>query len=150
MSNEEVIVTLNQLIEICKDGEYGFRACAERAQARALRQLFAGRAGDHEAAARELQAQVARLGGAPQSGGSAGGALHRGWVALRATLAGYTDQTLLGEGERGEESAALRYQAARQQLLPEPVRQIVERQAKDVSISRDQMRALREQLTVIE
>src|SRR5678810_541401 len=29
MTNENVIDTLNTLIETCKDGEYGFRTCAE-------------------------------------------------------------------------------------------------------------------------
>jgi hypothetical protein len=29
MDNDDVIDTLNKLIETCKDGEFGFRACAE-------------------------------------------------------------------------------------------------------------------------
>ncbi len=32
MDNKEVVSTLNDLIETCKDGEYGFRECAEHAK----------------------------------------------------------------------------------------------------------------------
>jgi len=147
MTSEETIATLNALIETCKDGEYGFRACAEHVELSALRQLFVGRADDCARAAQELQAQVVQLGGEPDTGGSAGAALHRGWVALRDTLAGYTDEALLGECARGEERATARYQAALEQPLSEAVRAIVERQANDVRLSRDQIRDLRERLS---
>ena len=37
MTNENVIDTLNTLIETCKDGEYGFRTCAEHVKSAQLR-----------------------------------------------------------------------------------------------------------------
>lgn len=36
MDKDEVISTLNDLIETCKDGEYGFRSCAEHADSSEL------------------------------------------------------------------------------------------------------------------
>ena len=38
MSNDDVVDELNDLIETCKDGEYGFRTCAEHVKSTQLRQ----------------------------------------------------------------------------------------------------------------
>ncbi len=41
---DRLIDALNDLIETSKDGEYGFRACAEEVESDAAKQLFASRA----------------------------------------------------------------------------------------------------------
>ena len=63
MSNDDNIDTLNDLIETCKDGEYGFRASAEYVGSPTTRQSFERRAEECLQAAGELQAIVVRLGG---------------------------------------------------------------------------------------
>ena len=40
MNNQNVISTLNDLIETCKDGQEGFRTCAENVQNSELKTLF--------------------------------------------------------------------------------------------------------------
>ena len=67
MSNDDVIDTLNKLIETCKDGEYGFKTCAEQAQSDQLRTVFLERADSCRKGATELWAQVSRLGGRPET-----------------------------------------------------------------------------------
>lgn len=146
MDNKEVISTLNDLIETCKDGEYGFRECAENAKSESLRSLFSARAKDCEQAARELQMQVSQLGGEPDTGGSATGALHRGWVAVRATLTGYSDQAMLDECERGEDAALARYRKALKEPLPAAIMTVVSRQAEGVQRNHDQVRDLRDRM----
>ena len=42
--NDEVISVLNDLIETCKDGEYGFRTCAEHVKSTDLKDVFLRRA----------------------------------------------------------------------------------------------------------
>ena len=146
MDNKDVISTLNDLIETCKDGEYGFRECAEHAKSDSLRSLFTARAQDCEKASRELQMEVSHLGGQPDTGGSASGALHRGWVAVRGTLTGYSDQAMLDECERGEDAALARYRKALKESLPADVMAIVSRQAEGAQRNHDQIRDLRDRM----
>ena len=146
MDNDDVISTLNDLIETCKDGEYGFRTSAEHVKSPELRTLFTTRADDCQHGARELQTLIVQLGGKPDEGGSATGAMHRGWVAVRGTLQGYSDQAMLEECERGEDAAMARYRDALKEDLPENVRSLVQRQYDGVKRNHDQIRTLRDRV----
>src|SRR5882757_8892844 len=84
--SSEVIDALNDLIEICKDGEYGFRSSAEQAKSTSLRANLSARSSECATAADQLRSHVVQLGGKPAESGSAIGAMHRGWVAVKATL----------------------------------------------------------------
>jgi uncharacterized protein (TIGR02284 family) len=144
MSNDDVIVTLNQLIATCRDGELGFRTVADKAQSPPLQVLFTRRADECALAAADLATCVRQLGGTPDSGGSASGALHRGWIALRSGGAASNDLVLLEECERGEEAALERYRRALQDDLPEPERTLVSRQLEGVQRNSAEVRALLE------
>lgn len=146
MTNEEVISTLNDLIETCKDGEFGFRACAEHVESASIATLLTRRAEDCQEAARELQAQVIQLGGKADTKGSATGAMHRGWVAVRGTLQGYDDLAMLEECERGEDAAKASYRKVLEEPLPETLRSLIERQYQGVKRNHDQIRELRDRL----
>ena len=144
-TNDDVIVTLNNLIETCRDGEYGFNACAEHATALQLQTVFRQRGGECRDAAAELRGLVTRLGGKPVETGTAAGALHRGWVAVRGTLSGYSDQAILDECERGEDKALGSYRKALKQTLPGDIRAVVKRQMDGAQKNHDQIKALRDQ-----
>jgi uncharacterized protein (TIGR02284 family) len=145
MSNDDIVDTLNDLIETCKDGELGFNACAKHVSSTNLQELFARRATECRIAADELQTLVSEYGGKPDTGGSATGAMHRGWVAVRGSLAGYSDQAMLEECERGEDAALARYRAAlKSDTLPEAVRALVARQQMGVQANHDQIKRLRD------
>ncbi|MDR7331277.1 PA2169 family four-helix-bundle protein [Roseateles asaccharophilus] len=144
MSNDDIIDTLNDLIETSKDGEYGFRTSADYIGDPALKQSFLTRAEDCRRAAVELQSLVGRLGGKAEDSGTAAGAMHRGWVAVKGTLAGYTDKAILEETERGEDSALASYRKALDEPLPPEVRLVVERQYEGVKRNHLQIRTLRD------
>jgi uncharacterized protein (TIGR02284 family) len=144
MSNDDIVDTLNDLIETCKDGEFGFEACAKHTQSSELRALFQQRAAECRTASAELQPYVVQYGGKPDQGGSASGALHRGWVAVRGSLVGFSDQAMLDECERGEDAAMARYRKALKQELPEPLLALVQRQQLGVQRNHDQIKALRD------
>ena len=144
MEQNDVVETLNDLIENCKDGEYGFRTCAEHSKAPDLGRVFTQRAGECAQAAQELQALVSRLGGTPDTAGSASGALHRGWIAVRGAVALDDDQAMLDECERGEDIALNRYRKALEQDLPSEVEQVVRRQYDGTRRNHDQIKALRD------
>lgn len=147
MDNRDIVSTLNDLIETSKDGEYGFSTCAEHAASEAVRSLFRSRAQDCRAGAVELQNLVRQCGGNPDEGGSATGALHRGWVAVLGTVAGTSDKRMLEEAERGEDAALARYRKAlRDDTLPPTVRTVIERQMAGVQRNHDQVKALRDRV----
>jgi len=145
MSNDDIIDTLNDLIETSKDGEYGFRTSAEYLQDATLKQSFMARAEECRQAAAELQQLVLRFGGKAEDSGTAAGAMHRGWVAVKGTLSGYSDKAILEETERGEDTAMSSYRKALEKALPPDVRSVVERQFEGVKRNHLQVRTLRDQ-----
>lgn len=148
MDNQDIIDTLNKLIENCKDGEYGFQACAEHVHSTELRQTFATRAAECRQSAGELQTLVRTLGGKAEDDGTAAGAVHRGWVSVKGKLAGFSDVAMLEECERGEDAALGRYRKALEKDLPADVRSLVQRQCDGAQRTHDQIRALRDQARV--
>ncbi|GAB7543013.1 PA2169 family four-helix-bundle protein [Cupriavidus sp. CuC1] len=138
------ISVLNDLIEVSRDGEQGFLKAAEDAQNPELKSLFTSRATEIAASVRELQAQVAALGGKPEEHGSVAGALHRGWVSLRTAVADRNDLAILEETEKGEDVAKKKYADALQETeLSFDIRALVERQYQGVLRNHDLIRDLR-------
>src|SRR5687768_12338539 len=103
MDKDDVIDTLNDLIETCKDGENGFRTCAEDIKRTELKGMFERAAQRCAEAARELQTEVQRLGGKPERAGSLAGSAHRRWVDIKSAITGKDDAAVLAECERGED-----------------------------------------------
>ena|SRR5687768_13199752 len=141
-SNEQVISTLNGLIETCRDGQEGFRTAAEAVRRAELKEFFHDCSRQRASFAGELQDEVRRLGGEPADSGSVAGSLHRGWMGLRAAATGGDDDSILEECARGEDSALAAYRAALDVDLPASVRAMVERQFAEVKKAHDLINAL--------
>ena len=131
-SDAQVISTLNNLIQICRDGQEGFRTAAEGVANPELKELFQRYSRQRASFASELRDEVRRLGGEAAEGGSITGSFHRGWIGLKAALTGEDERAILAECERGEESALDAYRAALGVDQPSSVRAIVERQFAEV------------------
>jgi uncharacterized protein (TIGR02284 family) len=145
MDSDEVIATLNDLIETCKDGEEGFRTCADDVKDTSLKSFFSNRAQSCAAAATELQNLVRSYGGDPERSSGLGGAIHRRWVDIKAALLGSDDTAVLKECERGEDVAVSSYRRALERNLPVEVRGVVEKQFQGVLQNHDQVRSLLDQ-----
>jgi uncharacterized protein (TIGR02284 family) len=143
MDKDDVISTLNNLIETSKDGEQGFRTCADGVKNAQLKTLFTEAARRCAEGATELQTKVRALGGDPEKGGSMSGSLRRGWVNIKSAITGMDEAAVLAECERGEDVAKHAYEAALKKDLPTDVRSIVERQYQGVKQNHDRVRALR-------
>ena len=141
----DVVDVLKDLVECSKDGEYGFRECAEQAKSPDLKSTFLQCADDCRRSAQELNDLVRQHGGSPEDGGSTLGAMHRGWVSLKSKLTTYDDKAVLEEAERGEDNAKARYTKALQKNLPANVRSVVERQMQGVQQHHDRIKMLRDQ-----
>ena len=131
-SDAEVISTLNELIETCRDGQEGFRAAAEGVQSAELRELFEGYAHQRAGFVGALQDEVLRLGGDQERTGSLVDSLHRGWMGLRAALEGDDDRAIVNECERGEAVALETYRTSLDTDTPANVRALIERQFAEV------------------
>ncbi|MBA2689816.1 MAG: PA2169 family four-helix-bundle protein [Burkholderiales bacterium] len=145
MKSDEVISTLNDLIETSKDGEQGFRTCAKDVESTELKQILTECAERCAEAAQELQNHVVQLGGDPERRGSVAGAVHRGWVDVKAGVTGRDDAAVLSECERGEDVAVRRYKEALEEELPDDVRAVVRHQYEGTVRHHNQIRALRNQ-----
>jgi uncharacterized protein (TIGR02284 family) len=145
MAQSDITEVINELIETSKDGEKGFALAAKDAKDPTLSAFFHDGEQSCRTAAAELQSEVAKLGDNPERGGSVKGALHRGWVSVRAAATSRDDKAILEECERGEDYAKAKYSEALKLDLPPPFRDIVERQYQGVVSNHDKVRDLRNQ-----
>jgi uncharacterized protein (TIGR02284 family) len=140
--NTELVGILNGLIETCKDGEKGFRTAAEGISNGDLAALFQNYSEQRASFAAELQAEVRRLGGDPETAGTAMGAVHRGWIDIKAAVAGKDEGAVIAEAERGEDHAVREYRQALERSLPTSLQTIIENQYIHVRDAHDHVRAL--------
>ncbi|MBC8998450.1 PA2169 family four-helix-bundle protein [Pseudomonas sp. N40(2020)] len=146
--NKEAISVLNDLIETSKDGQEGFKTCAEDIKHPELKQIFVQHAADCAGAAAELQAEVRKLGGDPETSTSVSGDLHRRWVDVKAMFTGKDEEAVLNEAERGEDHALKAYKEALEKIDKHNlvgIRDLVSRQLGGVQRAHDQVKALRNQ-----
>ncbi len=109
---KKAVSVLNNLIETCKDGEKGFKEAAEGLKSADIKTKFMAYSRERAQMAAELQAEVRRLGGDPDTSGSVSASLHRGWMDLKAALTGHDDHAIVSEAERGEDVAKKAYEDA--------------------------------------
>src|ERR1017187_10501020 len=146
MANEmsEILSTLNDLVETCKDSQEGFHSAAGKLKDLEIHTLFLKFYLQRSEFAGELQAEVTRIGGEPATSGSTVGAIHRGWIGLKTALAADTDYAILDEAERGEEAAVKNYIEALRKDLPSDLESIVSRQFHEIQQTYHAIRKLRE------
>lgn len=144
LSNDDVISCLNGLIETNKDGQQGFQEAADGVERSDLKSLFYEFSQQRSQFAGELQSLVRSLGGDPENSGSIGGAIHRGWINIKAAVTGKDDHAILNECERGEDVAKGEYKKALEKNLPANVREVIQTQAGAVQAAHDQVKALRD------
>ena len=142
MDNSTAISTLNNLIQTCHDGENGFRLAADAAKTPHVKTLFERFSRQRAEMARELEAQVRKLGGSPSTGGSVTGAAHRGWINIKSLVTGGDEAAIIAEAERGEDAATEAFAAALKDALPAGARELIEQQAAIVKVAHDEVRAL--------
>lgn len=144
VSNDDVISTLNGLIETCKDGQEGFKEAAEGVERSDLKSLFYEFSQQRAQFAGELQSIVQQLGGDPEKSGSFAGTLHRGWINIKSAVTGQDESAILNECERGEDSAKNNYKSALEDPLPANVAETVNTQYVAVQAAHDRIKALRD------
>lgn len=145
MKPDQVVSTLNNLIETCRDGQKGFQEAAERIETPQIKEFCLEQSRTRAQFVGELQQQVRSLGGDPENTGSVAAAVHRGWIDLKSALGG-GDHAILAACETGEDIAVKEYKKALDETLPAPARDIVQQQFQSVKQAHDQVKGLRDRL----
>lgn len=145
MKPDEVISTLNSLIELNRDGQKGFQEAAEKIDAPLIKTFCFEQSRSRAHFVGELQTLVHSLGEEPDNKGTISGALHRGWMDLKSALGG-GDRAILAATETVEDHATSKYRNALAESLPADVRDIVERQFESVKQAHDNVKVLRDSL----
>lgn len=150
MSN--TISTLNDLIEVLKDGQQGFTEAARDVQTATLKAVLSGFAMQREQFASQLQVLAKNFGeDAPAKTGSVTGAVHRGWIHLKAAVGTRDDHAILEECERGEDAAVAAYRdAVGGGDLPANVGDVLRKQFAEIQAAHDKVKALRDSTAVVQ
>ncbi len=143
LDNDEVISTLNNLIETCKDGEQGFKEAAEGVERSDLKSTFYEYSQQRSQYAGVLQGLVRSLGGDPDTDGSISGAVHRGWINIKAAVTGQDEAAILNECERGEDYAKEAYEDALKMNLPANIQDVLRQQSQGVQAAHNRVKELR-------
>ena len=133
---------LHHLIDICMDGERGFRAAAQAVSSPRLKALFDSLADERGRFAAALLPHLRRLGGTTDWDGTNAGALHRRWITLKAHVPGHDDHGIVTEAKRGEHVALNAYDEALSGMLPPTVTQLVEAQQEAMQAAVERIRAI--------
>jgi uncharacterized protein (TIGR02284 family) len=144
-TQSEIHSTLTSLIEICKDGQQGFRTAAENIDDPVLKKTLGELSLQRSKFAGELQEAEIKLGEHdPKNSGSVSGAIHRGWINLKTAIVGKDRYQILAECEAGEDSAVKEYKKALDAELPDYIGAIVRQQYGEVQAAHDTMKSLRD------
>jgi len=142
IDTKEVNSILNDLIQTCKDGQQGFLDAAHHVRDASVKSMFLALSQERSMFAGELQQEVTRLRGEPETTGTSTGALHRGWIDFKAKVSGQNDQAAISEAERGEDAAIKAYRKALEKTLPGDIRVTLERQLQAIVDAHRRVRAL--------
>lgn len=135
---------LQNLIEICRDGQNGFREAATQVKDPSVREFFNEQSLVRGQFAGELETEATALGEHDvDRSGSVVAAMHRAWIDLKSALGG-GDGAIISAAETGEDSAKKAYEEALKEDLPSNVLEIVRRQADSVIATHNRVRDLRD------
>jgi uncharacterized protein (TIGR02284 family) len=137
--NNDVISTLVSLIEICKDGEIGYRNAAEKGRYPELVNVFSEYSRQRAQFIEELRREVERLGGQSENEETAARAMHRGAMILRSSTADRPGQ-MIAACEKGEDEAIRSYKSALNAPLPEETKQLIQKQYMKVQEAHERIR----------
>ena len=108
-----------------------------------LKELFSELSMQRQQFAGEPQTLVLGLGEETQTSGTFGGALHHGWMDLKAAITNGDEHTILVECVRGENAAVAAYRdALEHDELPSNVRYAIKRQYMGVRAAHYRVRDL--------
>ena len=126
---EEVAKKLNNLLEKNYDAEKGYQDAAERIENPTMKDFLQKQAQKRYDFGHEIKTEIKNYGEQPDKGGSAKGTVHRAWMDLKAAVASSSEEQVMEEVQRGEQSAINEYnEVISETSLPPSVQQVLTKQ----------------------
>jgi uncharacterized protein (TIGR02284 family) len=144
--NKYTVNALEDLIEVARDGQNGYRDGAEHVKDPHLHKFLDSVSLARAKFAGDLESYAVRLGKADvDRDGSVKGAIHRGWTDLKANLGG-GDDSILSSMETGDSYAKERYEKyINDNKLPDDILETIRIQAQTIVGTLDRVRAMRQE-----
>lgn len=145
----KTIEILNDLILINNDRIEGYERALKELQESGehlgLQPLFLRFIDDSRRYKVELGTEVEALGKDMETGTSAGGKLHRAWIAVKETFTGHDVHNILEECEFGEDAIKKAYdEALREEMLASYIREVLLEQQDELLEAHDEVKELRD------
>jgi uncharacterized protein (TIGR02284 family) len=126
---EEVAKKLNNLLEKNYDAEKGYKDAAEQIENPKMKDFLQKQAQKRYDFGHEIKTEIKNYGEEPDKGGSAKGTVHRAWMDLKAAVASSSEEQVMEEVQRGEQSAINEYnEVISETSLPPSVQQVLTKQ----------------------
>jgi uncharacterized protein (TIGR02284 family) len=145
MSNDAAVT--KDLMKTVEDGRDGFAAGADKLEKdgeAALAQTFRDLGAQRGRLSDELQQIAATYGDHIDESGTVAAKVHRGWMAVKDTLAGSDPDGVLDAAEQGEDHAVSEYEKALTQDISPEFKAVLGRQLDEVRAAHDQVKQLRD------
>ena len=134
---------LNLLLQTCVDGEEGYQLASDAVKNAELKETLARYAAQRTRFRRELRVILDALAEKPEEEPTFTGAVHHGWINLKAIAKDGDEHTILVECVRGETAAIERYAKGMESgEIPESAVTSVRRQAMEISDACSRMEEL--------
>jgi len=146
MANQKYVVdALEDLIQVARDGQNGYRDGAEHTKDPQLRRFLDSVSLVRAKFAGDLESYAVRLGKEDiDRSGSVKGAIQRGWTDLKANLGG-GDDSILSSMESGDSYAKYRYKKyVNDNKLPADVLETIRIQQHTIAATLDRVRVMRQ------
>jgi uncharacterized protein (TIGR02284 family) len=142
--DDATVGRLQDLLSINIDSQRGFEEAAETTNDPELKNLFRDFSQRRAHNAAELRQCISAAGKQPTNTGSVSATLHRWWIDAKQAVTGKDAGSILTEAERGEDSIKHEYESALKDVADVGVRDVVERQYRNVKEGHDRVKALRD------
>jgi uncharacterized protein (TIGR02284 family) len=143
-THSDEVSALNTLIATTIDSITGFEESAKNVDNERFREIFRQRANERQQVVQDLRAEVRRLGGEPEEGGTFLGKAHQRFEDLKAALTGRDEKAIVNEVERGEDYIKSKFEAAlKSEDLTGESRTVVERAYQSIRSGHDQISQLK-------
>jgi uncharacterized protein (TIGR02284 family) len=142
--DDKTIDQLQDLLSINIDSQRGFEEAADTTNDPQLKMLFRDFSQRRAHNAAELRQCISAAGKEPTNSGSVSGTLHRWWIDAKQAFTGKDAAAILTEAERGEDSIKHEYEDALKDVNDLGMRDVVERQFRNVKEGHDRVKALRD------
>ncbi len=147
-TNDAIVKTLNNLIEVNYDRAKGYETAANGTDDSELKSLFNRYSTQSLGFKNELESLVRTRGGEPQKSSSASGAVYRAWMNTKAALTGKDKKGVLNSCEFGEDVAKKTYADTKEEArsYPSEVVSVINRQYDEILKAHDTIKNLRDSL----